>query len=77
MKQKKQTEEKETTNIPIPTSLFKKVKERIKETGFTSVSDYVTYVLNEILTEEEEEKTITEEDEEKIKERLKALGYID
>jgi len=56
MKQKKQTQEKETTNIPIPISLFKKIKERIKETGFTSVSDYVIYVLNEILTEEEEEK---------------------
>lgn len=70
--------EKKFTKVLIPKSLFEKVKERIKGTGFTSVSDYVTYVLNEVLTEDEgEEKRFTEEDEEKIKARLKALGYIE
>ena len=77
MKQKKQVAGKQLTNIPIPTLLFEKIKERIKETEFVSVSDYVTYVLNEILSEDEEEKPLTEKDEEKIKERLKALGYLD
>jgi Arc/MetJ-type ribon-helix-helix transcriptional regulator len=71
-------EEKKFTTVSIPTPLFKKIEERIKGTGFTSVSSYVTYVLREIVAEEdaEEEEPFTEEDEERVKERLRALGYL-
>lgn len=68
--------QKKFTTVSIPTPLFKKVEERIKETGFTSVSSYVTYVLREIVAEEEEEP-FTKEDEKRVKARLRALGYID
>jgi len=67
--------QKKFTTVSIPTPLFKKVEERIKETGFTSVSSYVTYVLREIVAEEEE--PFTKEDEKRVKARLRALGYID
>ncbi len=72
-------EEKKFTTVSIPTPLFKKIEERIKGTGFTSVSSYVTYVLRELIAEEEEEEEepFTKEDEERIKERLRALGYLD
>jgi Arc/MetJ-type ribon-helix-helix transcriptional regulator len=71
-------ERKKFTTVSIPTPLFKKVEERIKDTGFTSVSSYVTYVLREIVSEEEEEaEPFSKEDEERVKERLKALGYLD
>ena len=71
-------EKKKFTTVSIPTPLFKKVEERIKGTGFTSVSSYVTYVLREIVAEEEEkEEPFTKEDEERVKARLRALGYID
>jgi Arc/MetJ-type ribon-helix-helix transcriptional regulator len=74
----KNAEQKKFTTISIPTPLFKKIKDRIKGTGFTSVSSYVTYVLREIVAEkEEEEEPFTKEDEERIKARLRALGYID
>jgi len=70
--------EKEFTNISIPTSLYKKIEEKIKGTEFTSVSSYVAKVLRESLSKEEENKEVfSAEEEEKIKERLKALGYID
>ena len=67
------------TTITIPKLLFEKIKKRINKTGFTSVSDYVTYVLREVLsgTEENDEEAFTKEDEEKVKERLRALGYLD
>ncbi|HDN62386.1 MAG TPA: CopG family transcriptional regulator [Candidatus Bathyarchaeota archaeon] len=65
------------TEVSIPVSLFKKIEERIRGTEFSSVSDYVTYVLRELLSGEEEEEALSEEDEEKIKARLRALGYID
>ena len=75
---KEKTQEKgKFTEVSIPTSIFEKIKERIKGTGFSSVSSYVTYVLKEVLSEEEEEEVFTKEDEEKIKARLKALGYIE
>ena len=70
--------EKKFTTVSIPTPLFKKIEERIKGTGFTSVSSYVTYVLREVVSEEEEEgEPFTKEDEERVKERLRALGYLD
>jgi Arc/MetJ-type ribon-helix-helix transcriptional regulator len=74
---KRTTEQKKSTTISIPTPLFEKIKERIKDTGFATVSNYVTYVLREILVEKEEEAPFTQEDKERIKARLKALGYID
>ena len=70
-------DEKKFTTVSIPVPLFKKVEERIKGTGFTSVSSYVTYVLREVVSEEEEEEPFSKEDEERVKDRLRALGYLD
>jgi Arc/MetJ-type ribon-helix-helix transcriptional regulator len=70
--------EKEVTNVSIPTSLYKKIEEKIKGTEIASVSSYVAKVLRENLSKEgETEEGLTKEDEEKVKKRLKALGYID
>ncbi|MCK4478492.1 CopG family transcriptional regulator [Candidatus Bathyarchaeota archaeon] len=77
-KKEKSEERKKFTTVSIPIPLFKKVEERIRDTGFTSVSSYVAYVLREIIAEEEkEEEPFSEEDKERVKERLRALGYID
>ncbi len=70
-------EEEKRKQISIPASLYRSIEGRIKDTGFESVDGYVTYVLREILSEDEEEETLTEEDEEKVKERLRSLGYMD
>jgi len=70
----------EHKTVEIPADLYEQIEGRIKETGFESVSDYVTYVLREVLAsleEEEKEEVFTEEEEEKVKERLRALGYLD
>jgi Arc/MetJ-type ribon-helix-helix transcriptional regulator len=70
--------EKEFTTVSIPTPLFHQIEERIKGTDFTSVSSYVAYVLHEVVSEEEEEtQPFSKEDEEKVKARLRALGYLD
>ena len=72
-------EKKKFTTISIPTPLAEKIKKRIEGTGFHSLSSYVTYVLRELLASMEEEagETLTKEEEERIKERLRALGYLD
>jgi Arc/MetJ-type ribon-helix-helix transcriptional regulator len=70
--------EKEFRDVSIPTSLYKKIEEKIKGSEITSVSSYVAKVLRESLSKEEAAKeALTKEDEEKVKKRLKALGYID
>jgi len=70
---------KKFTTVSIPTPLFRKIKKRIENTGFTSVSSYVTYVLREIIAEEvdEQEEPFSAEDEERVKQRLRALGYLE
>jgi len=71
---------KKFTTISIPTALAEKIKKKIEGTGFHSLSSYVTYVLRELLASMEEEgagEALTKEEEEKIKERLRALGYLD
>jgi Arc/MetJ-type ribon-helix-helix transcriptional regulator len=70
--------EKEFTTVSIPTSLFKKIEEFIKGTEYRSVSSYAAKVLRESLSKAEPAAEVfTKDEEEKVKERLKALGYID
>jgi len=64
--------------VDIPSTLAKKIEEKIEGTSFETISEYVTYVLREVLSNmEEEEEELSPEEEEKIKERLRALGYLD
>ena len=80
MSDEKKEEKGKYTTVSIPTPLAEKIKKRIEGTGFNSISSYVTYVLRELLAsmeEEEQEEVFSKEDEEKIKERLRALGYLD
>ena len=67
------------TTVSIPTTLYERIKCIIEGTGFKSVSDYVTYVLREVVAMHEMERMsepFSEEDVKRIKERLKALGYL-
>ncbi|HDZ17316.1 hypothetical protein LCGC14_0916850 [marine sediment metagenome] len=71
----------EYTTVSIPKPLADKVKERMKGTGFASVSSYVTYILRQVLSsiekEEHSKQAFTKEEEDKVKQRLRDLGYID
>jgi hypothetical protein len=69
--------DKELIAVSIPASLYRKIEEKIKGTGEPTVEDYVTKVLREKLSQAGPGEAFTQEDEEKVKERLKALGYID
>ncbi|MCX9081079.1 MAG: hypothetical protein OIN83_02660 [Candidatus Methanoperedens sp.] len=66
--------------IKVPEELITKIKERIQGTEFNSIDEYATFVLEEVVKEtgeEEPEEVFSEEDEHKVKERLRALGYLD
>jgi len=68
----------ERVPVYISKELYEKAKRFVEEQGgFNSVEELVEFVLREVLeagTEVGEQ--LSEEDEEKVKERLRALGYI-
>ncbi|MFQ5641613.1 MAG: CopG family transcriptional regulator [bacterium] len=67
---------KSYSNISIQTDYYQEIEKIIAQSGqFQSVSDYVNYVLKELLFGEGE-KTLSEDEEEHIKKRLHDLGYL-
>jgi Arc/MetJ-type ribon-helix-helix transcriptional regulator len=68
------------TTVSIPKTLHDRLEKLIeKKTGFKSVSDYVTYVLREVVAMHETKEVpepFTSKDIEEIRARLKALGYL-
>lgn len=64
------------SSVSVPLPLLEKIRKEMNGTGFKSVSDYVTFILREIVIEKKDKKSFSVEDREKIKKRLKALGYI-
>lgn len=68
------------TTVSIPQPLQEKIERLIaKKSGFKSVSDYVTYVLREVVAMHETKEVpepFASTDLVEIKERLKALGYL-
>ncbi len=76
MTEEKESKKTDFTSVSIPVTLFEKMKEQIEGTGFNSVSSYVGYILREVIAEKGE-APFTEEDEEKIRRKLKNLGYIE
>jgi len=70
--------EKDGKAVYLPTELYDRVKERAEATDFESIEKYVTFVLQEVLKEEEpEEIAMDSEQEKEVKKRLRALGYLD
>ena len=75
---------KDITTVSIPAQLAEKLKKRIEGTGFTSLSSYVTYILRQVVssiemdeTKKKEKEAFSEEDEKRVKDRLRGLGYLD
>lgn len=65
---------KEKKSISLPAELYQRIEKRVKATGFSSVDEYVIFVLDEMLAEGG--VSGKEEEEEEVKKRLRALGYL-
>lgn len=69
---------RKTIEIPVP--LFERISSRAAKTGFSSESDYATYVLREAILgiEDQEARKNKEPSKEgsKVFAKLRALGYI-
>lgn len=63
--------------IKISRDIYERAKKFVEETGsFSNVEELVEFLLEEALASESGESGLSEEEEEKIKERLRSLGYI-
>ena len=68
--------DREKTIISIPAMLAGKVNDKIKQTDFSSVSEYTAFVLRQMLMETADKKKISSADEARIKDKLRKLGYL-
>ncbi len=68
---------KDKVTIKIPRPIYNRIKNIIKGSGFSSVNEFVVYVLRDLVSLQDTEKTeLTKEEIEKIRQRLKNLGYF-
>jgi Arc/MetJ-type ribon-helix-helix transcriptional regulator len=66
-------------NIEIPKEIGKRLQRRVDETHeFGSVQEYVIYILQQVIEKlDAQTPEYSAQDEAKIKERLKNLGYLE
>lgn len=68
---------KDKVTLKIPRPLYNKLKRIIEDTGFSSVNEFVVYVLRDIVAlSKGEDEELSAEEVRLIKERLKNLGYL-
>jgi metal-responsive CopG/Arc/MetJ family transcriptional regulator len=70
-------EKRKYTTITIPTKLFEKLQDRIKNTGFSSVSDYATYILRETFADISVSRQKGTKEAGTVISKLRALGYLE
>jgi hypothetical protein len=64
--------------IKIPKTLYDSLKKQIRGTGFSSVTDFIVYVMRDIAASGkiDQETVLTKEEIQQVRNRLKALGYL-
>lgn len=65
--------------IKIPRPLYTKVQQLIDESGFNSPTDFIVYVLRDVLSQHDADRAdrFTPEELAAIKQKLRRLGYLD
>ena len=65
--------------VLLPVELYSRIEQRMKAMNFSSVEEYVIFVLEEVLKEDgQQEGTVfSKDDEREVKKRLRSLGYLD
>ena len=64
--------------IKIPRELYKKLAQMIQDTGFSSVTEFVVFVMRNLASSGDikGEDKLTEEEVRAIRDRLRRLGYL-
>ena len=68
-------ESKVTVKIPRP--LYRKIQQVVDGSGFNSPTDFIVYVLRDLMGEADEATTdFTQDELDDVKRKLKNLGYL-
>jgi Arc/MetJ-type ribon-helix-helix transcriptional regulator len=64
--------------MKIPRELYEKLREMIEGTGFSSVTEFIVFVMRSLASSGKikEEDELTEEEVKAVRERLRRLGYL-
>ena len=62
--------------LKIPRPLYDKIKSVIEGSGFSSVNEFVVYILRDLISQSKEKKELSADEVEVIRKRLKSLGYF-
>jgi metal-responsive CopG/Arc/MetJ family transcriptional regulator len=68
----------ERVTIKIPKPLYNRISKIIEDTGFNSVTDFIVYVLRDVIAmrSDDSSKYLNRTEVESIRQRLKSLGYL-
>ncbi len=64
--------------IKIPRPLYAKIQQLVADSGFNSATDFIVYVLRDLVSEagREDKERLSSDEIATIKKRLKNLGYL-
>jgi hypothetical protein len=64
--------------LKIPRPLFRRLSQLIEGTGFASVTEFVVYILRDIVAHQkgDMEGALSAQEVEAIRKRLKSMGYL-
>ena len=70
--------QKEKVTIKIPKPVYQNLSEIIKGSGFNSVTEFIVYVLRDLISSRtvQKEPSLSKKEIEIVKKRLKSLGYL-
>ncbi|MDP6850638.1 MAG: ribbon-helix-helix domain-containing protein [Planctomycetota bacterium] len=72
--------QKETrVTVKIPRPLYRRIQQVIENTGFSSATDFIVFVMRDLMGEVETstKEEFTPDELNAIKQKLKNLGYLD
>ena len=73
---KKNPRRHKKTTIKIPEPLYRKIGELIEDTGYNSVTDFITFVLRDLVGNAAADRSEGDVDMDRTRRKLKGLGYL-
>ncbi len=70
--------QKDKVTIKIPRPIYQNLCEIIRESGFNSVTEFIVYILRDLISSRPttKEPSLSKDEIEAVKKRLKSLGYL-
>ncbi len=70
-------DQRNKVTLKIPRPLYEKIGEVIDGSGYNSVTDFVVYVLRDLVASRHQSQSDNPSETEQVKQRLQALGYLE